>query len=275
MIGQVYVAPDMSPPIAKAVPVMEIFGPTIQGEGHMVGVQTHFIRFGLCDYKCTMCDSMHAVDPRMVKQNAKWMKPIELIRAWMNHLDIIDSEGTRRYGGPSWVTLSGGNPCIHDLSMFVMALINNQFHIAVETQGTFRPEWLHHCDVITVSPKGPGMGEQFEKDKFSDFISAFKDHGGLNIKVVIFDQRDLEFACMIHEIMGSVLGSTRRFKIPKYLSLGNSILPGSDVEILELRSNLLCKYEELSEELLQQPQLADWRFLPQLHVLAWGNKQGV
>ena len=47
--------------------VVETFGPTIQGEGPYAGRVCHFVRFGGCDYRCTWCDSMHAVDPGLVR----------------------------------------------------------------------------------------------------------------------------------------------------------------------------------------------------------------
>lgn len=38
--------------MAKKAPVMEIFGPTIQGEGIVTGRKTMFVRTGGCDYSC-------------------------------------------------------------------------------------------------------------------------------------------------------------------------------------------------------------------------------
>ena len=49
-------------------PVVEVFGPTIQGEGELAGVPTAFVRFGGCDYRCTWCDSLHAVLPEDVRE---------------------------------------------------------------------------------------------------------------------------------------------------------------------------------------------------------------
>ncbi len=36
-------------------PIMEIFGPVVQGEGALIGKPTHFVRFGGCDYRCSWC----------------------------------------------------------------------------------------------------------------------------------------------------------------------------------------------------------------------------
>ncbi len=44
------------------IPVMEIFGPTIQGEGMVIGQKTMFVRTGGCDYSCSWCDSRFTWD---------------------------------------------------------------------------------------------------------------------------------------------------------------------------------------------------------------------
>jgi 7-carboxy-7-deazaguanine synthase len=40
--------------------ISEIFGPTIQGEGALVGKPTVFVRTGGCDYRCDWCDTVYA-----------------------------------------------------------------------------------------------------------------------------------------------------------------------------------------------------------------------
>jgi 7-carboxy-7-deazaguanine synthase len=264
--------------LEKKVPVVEIFGPTIQGEGAMIGVRTSFIRFGLCDYKCLKCDSMHAVDPVSVKKLAKWMTASEIVEELQPLHVELSEDGKPISAKCDWVTFSGGNPCIHDLTKLVMELKDKGINIAVETQGTFLPQWLHMCDVITVSPKSPGMGEQFEQDKFFKFLEHFCNHPGFNVKVVIFSMADIEWCRTINDIMRSWgLGD----KV--YLSLGNPYPPGQtkiegdDVELSDedIKMSLLDSYRVLVEDLLQLDDMANVKFLPQLHVLTWANKQKV
>jgi 7-carboxy-7-deazaguanine synthase len=46
-------APARATPVStRTYPVIEIFGPTIQGEGAEAGLATHFLRVGGCDYRC-------------------------------------------------------------------------------------------------------------------------------------------------------------------------------------------------------------------------------
>lgn len=247
----------------KKLPVMEIFGPTIQGEGSMIGIRTTFIRFGLCDYKCVMCDSMHAVDPIRVKANATWMTQFELIEAYFNQFQD---------GSHNWVTLSGGNPAMHNLDMLIAAMHNNGIDVAVETQGTLCPNWMTNVDCLTVSPKSPGMGEKFEQDKFQVFLDEFGEDQGLNIKVVVFSQQDIEFAKHINEL-AKASGHYNRM----YLSLGNPYPPGLDFNRSddEIKLDLLKQYRILAEDILQDKSMYNVKFLPQLHVLTWANRQKV
>ncbi len=250
----------------KKIPLMEIFGPTIQGEGAMIGVQTYFIRFGLCDYKCTMCDSMHAVDPRQVKAHATYMTQEDIFNAFMEQYQPNTTK---------WITLSGGNPCIHDLTYLVARLTNEGFMVAVETQGTACPTWLLSTQLVTVCPKGPGIGEKLELDKLDAFLQRIIDGGPytrLALKFVVFDQRDLEVAALLAERYQEVLPPSIHF----YLSLGNPYPPGRDDQISqsELMAVLRLKYLELYDDIKNHPVLSTVRFLPQWHVFIWGNAKG-
>jgi 7-carboxy-7-deazaguanine synthase len=268
----------------KKIPLVEAFGPTVQGEGLLAGTITTFLRFGLCDYRCGMCDSMHAVDPAQVKAGAKWLNQEELFHTWAEVQGLYnpksDDPWMRGTEPPvaDWVTFSGGNPCIHDLSELVHGIKEFKYgsgidvKIAVETQGTLLPTWLHMCDVITCSPKTPGMKEKFEQDKFLNFVWAFRNHPGFNIKAVVFTPEDLEFVKHINTI-AYMNGLEDRV----YLSLGNPYPPGQDKDVSTggLKLQLLDEYRLLTEDLLKEPFLRNVKFLPQIHVLTWGNKQGV
>ncbi len=59
----------MTGTVESEIRISEIFGPTIQGEGALIGQPTVFVRTGGCDYRCAWCDSLHAVDSRM---RAEW-----------------------------------------------------------------------------------------------------------------------------------------------------------------------------------------------------------
>ena len=49
--------------MASRIRISEIFGPTVQGEGPLIGCPTVFVRTGGCDYRCSWCDTLYAVLP--------------------------------------------------------------------------------------------------------------------------------------------------------------------------------------------------------------------
>lgn len=249
----------------KKFPLIEVFGPTIQGEGTMCGKVTHFLRLGVCDYKCTMCDSKHAVDPEQIKKWAKYLS-----------VDDIIAEVLKLPHAP-WMTLTGGNPCVHNLTELVKQLQVHGMKVALETQGTFMPQWVNNCNLVTISPKGPGMGETFNEslyEPWADFINNSYEHhkSGAEgfmpetcVKVVVFNEDDFSFAKHIWAYTPDV---------PLFLSLGNDWLPEGDINGDKHVLLLLEKYRLLADKIMADSVLNRARFLPQLHALVWSNDKG-
>ena len=257
----------------KKIAVIETFGPTIQGEGPLAGSKTMFVRFGGCDYRCTKCDSLHAVIPAAVKANASYLTAEEIADR------IIP--GAKASGTP-WVTLSGGNPCMWDLSRLIHLLHGAGLGVAVETQGTLAPDWLRLCQMVVISPKSPGMGEKFEPEKLVKFLQATlpkKPHlpkPAVALKVVVFSQQDIDFAIDVTEVAARVPDAVTPGML--FLSLGNHappLLEGTELVTEtppDFRLQLLQQYRILAEEVAEDPRITHFRILPQLHVLAWANE---
>lgn len=237
----------------KAVPVVEVFGPTVQGEGPLAGVPTFFVRLGLCDYRCSWCDSMYAVDPVTVKEHAEYMDADGIVEAIRKLKD-----------GPEWVTLSGGNPAMHDLGPLVKELRDRRLKIAVETQGSVWRPWLARVQQLVVSPKPPssGMATDANIARTAKFIATAEKEVRAErrcLKIVVFDEADYEWA---KELLA---GSSWR----GYLSAGTPI-PDDDP-----RDAILERYRWLCERVAGDMSLRAVSVLPQLHVLAWGQVRGV
>src|SRR5215469_18886340 len=92
------------PAMTQTIAVSEIFGPTIQGEGPLIGRPTVFVRTGGCDYRCRWCDTLYAVLP---EYRDDWTPlTAEKIVARVNALTA---------DRPALVTVSGGNPALQPL----------------------------------------------------------------------------------------------------------------------------------------------------------------
>ncbi|SFN22121.1 7-carboxy-7-deazaguanine synthase [Psychrobacillus psychrodurans] len=236
---------------------MEIFGPTIQGEGMVVGQKTMFVRTAGCDYSCSWCDSSFTWDGSgkhlIVQMTAEeiWS---ELVRLGGN--------------GFSFVTVSGGNPALlRKLDELIAILKENNIKIGVETQGSRWQEWLCDIDELTISPKPPSSGMITDFSVLSDIIEKLnarnsKQH--ISLKIVVFNKEDYEYAKQVH---------LRYSTIPFYLQIGNDDITTTDNP--QLISHLLEKYQELIDWVIKDEELRDVKVLPQLHALVWGNKRGV
>lgn len=261
---------------AKKFPVIELFGPVIQGEGSQAGQQTMFVRFGGCDFRCEKCDSMHAVEPQAIQKHARYLTAEEI----HEELDAI-----RLKTGVEWVTFSGGNPAMHKLDELVIKLKEDGWYINVETQGSLFQPWLRYCHMVTVSPKPPGMGESFNVEDFLYFLQQLGPRP-ICIKVPVFYEIDLEMALRVQDAVDYAFGYTsdpvNYPPVAFYMSLGNPFPPrlnrAMDLEFDEpeggLTRYLLQAYRRMSEEVLQDRRFKRWRFLPQLHVLVYGNETG-
>jgi 7-carboxy-7-deazaguanine synthase len=239
------------------LPVIEIFGPTIQGEGMVIGQKTMFVRTAGCDYSCSWCDSSFTWDGSG-KHLVQQMTAEEI---W-NELQAV---GGDRF---SFVTISGGNPALlNNLGALIKLLKENQIKIGLETQGSKWQDWFLDIDELTLSPKPPSskMSTDFEVlDYIIDQLIQQKLTQNYSLKIVVFDDQDFDYAKAIHK---------RYPTVPFYLQVGNEDIINTDNS--KLLTELLGKYEWLIDQVIMDSDLNDVKVLPQLHTYVWGNKRGV
>lgn len=236
------------------LPVVEIFGPTVQGEGPEAGRPAYFVRFGGCDFRCSWCDSMHAVDPAVVRATSEQLAPQD-IRTRLRDL----------HDGPGLVVLSGGNPALLELGALIELLREAGFRLAVETQGSRWKPWLARVDCLVVSPKGPssGMDNAQHRRQLTSFLQFAHDQGAVPVlKAVIFNDEDLEYARWL---------SLTWPDLPLHLSTGTDV----DLAEEETIGRLLTRLRWLSETVAHDRVLSRAQVGVQQHVLAWGTRKGV
>ncbi|KGA98738.1 7-carboxy-7-deazaguanine synthase [Alkalihalobacillus alcalophilus ATCC 27647 = CGMCC 1.3604] len=235
----------------KKIPVMEIFGPTIQGEGMVIGQKTMFVRTSGCDYSCSWCDSAFTWD-------GTGKSTLMTAEAIVEQLQQIGGDNF------SHVTISGGNPALHKgIAALVDLLKEKQIQTAIETQGSIWQDWLLDIDEVTISPKPPSSKMETNLEKLDEIIHKLSDRN-ISLKVVIFDDVDFDYAETIHK---------RYPDVPFYLQVGNE--DAKTEENHNLLQQLLNRYEWLIERTIDSQVMNDAKVLPQLHTLLWGNKRGV
>lgn len=229
------------------IPVLEVFGPTFQGEGRAIGQKTMFVRTAGCDYRCSWCDSAFTWDgsekPDMLTADAI--------------IERLDALGMYDY-----VTISGGNPLlIAGMKDLVEKLKARGVKLAVETQGSRYQDWLTQIDDVTLSPKPPSSGMSTDWEKLDAIVERLRPEQ-TTFKVAVFDEIDLAYAKQVQ---------TRYTPDVMYLSAGNPE-HGADGDITDAQ---LRRLKQLWEDVARDPSWQSVRVLPQLHTLLYANERGV
>lgn len=148
--------------MANTYPVMEVF-PTLQGEGKFTGHPAYFIRLAGCDVGCSWCD---------VKES--W--PADEFPV-LSAQEI--AEGAAE-SGHKLAVITGGEPCMYDLTALTAELKSIGIQVHLETSGA------HHIrgdfDWVTLSPK------KFKACLEESFSLADE------LKVVVVNKHDLVWA---------------------------------------------------------------------------------
>jgi organic radical activating enzyme len=147
---------------ATALPVMEHFY-TLQGEGVHTGKAAYFVRLGGCDVGCVWCD---------VKDS--WDAGRHPLRKIDDLIKTIKETPARI------VVITGGEPLMHDLTIFTNELHKAGLRTHIETSGS--SPLSGELDWITLSPK------KF-KGPLPDVLPRAHE-----LKIVVFNKSDFAWA---------------------------------------------------------------------------------
>lgn len=124
--------------------IADIFGPTLQGEGHFVGYPACFVRLAGCSVKG--CHIRRACDER------PWAE-----RERLSAAAIL--ERVRQLAPTGIVVITGGEPTDQDLVPLVATLNEASYRVHMETSGSRAVTGLP-IEWLTVSPKTPDYAQR-------------------------------------------------------------------------------------------------------------------
>jgi organic radical activating enzyme len=138
------------------LPVSEVFGPTIQGEGPFAGQPAVFVRFMGCNLSCSWCDTPYTWDATRFNLTAeRTSMPAGLIALKAESCGI----------NSKIVILTGGEPLLQQdkpgWRRLLESLEHAGKHAHLETNGTIAPNQttMAHMSAIVVSPKLDNAGD--------------------------------------------------------------------------------------------------------------------
>ncbi|WP_180796952.1 7-carboxy-7-deazaguanine synthase QueE [Vibrio parahaemolyticus] len=139
--------------MSQLLKVNEIFE-TIQGEGVFTGVPSIFLRLQGCPVGCAWCDTKHTWEVDLeheVSFDAVIGKCTESEQWGQVSVEQVVKECSERYSAKH-VVITGGEPCMYDLTSLTSRLESFSFTCQIETSGTFDVNASEAC-WVTVSPK--------------------------------------------------------------------------------------------------------------------------
>lgn len=141
------------------LPVHETFF-SFQGEGCHSGRAAFFIRLYGCPLHCPWCDSAGTWSANY--------KPTNLQK-----VDVDTLAKTAKVSGAQFVVITGGEPCIHDLTGLVAALKRVQIPVHLETCGAFPiPTGINWLTVSPKREKPPTLDALYEADEWKIIVDS-------------------------------------------------------------------------------------------------------
>ncbi|QYC54249.1 Pre Qo pathway QueE-like protein [Mycobacterium phage Allegro] len=231
----------------SVLPVSELFGPTLQGEGPYAGVTVQFLRLMGCNLSCSWCDTPYTWDAREHDLNAE-----TTLMAWPDIVDALLPDTP--------LVISGGEPLLHQKHSAFQAVLQHAWRkgceVHIETNGTLAPlaATVSGTTVFAVSPKlshaGPHRGRQ--DAAIADGWADLAVQGKAFLKVVVRHSGDVEY----------VAHWAAEHEWPKRATW---VMPvGTDT------ATLLAAWTDIASAAARFGINATQR----LHVLAWGDTKG-
>ena len=217
---------------------------SIQGEGMLAGVPSHFIRTSGCNLRCRWCDTPYT--------------------SWLpegSRRSVEELLAEARSSGVGHVVVTGGEPLLQrEIGALTAGLAETGLHVTVETAGTIDPEF--HCDLLSLSPKtansdpGGRLRERHralrgDLESLKRLVERFPEH---QLKFVVEDADDLDEVLALIQSIGRVQAA-RVLLMPQGRSAAEVAERASLVAALCLEHG--------------------FRYTPRLHLDLFGGGRGV
>ena len=174
----------------KLLPVNEVYGPVLQGEGPHAGRLVYFMRLGGCNLACQWCDTPYTWDANrfnLAKENP--LTDLEYL------LEQLPTKGL--------LVISGGEPLMHQGNATFLAFLQAWAGtVHVETNGTIVPSpyLQHRVELFMVSPKVNEQGDIRHKRikvRALEMFAHLSRSGRAAFKVVCETEREVTEAAAL------------------------------------------------------------------------------
>ncbi|WP_320036014.1 7-carboxy-7-deazaguanine synthase QueE [Halarcobacter sp.] len=246
--------------------INEIFGPTIQGEGKLVGTPSIFIRFGKCNMKCVgfnveyetpsgikkcSCDSYYAVDTAFKDQ---WHK--------MSTEDIIKKVEELKPNYNVDIVITGGEPLLYwnneEFQSLLKYYIENNYKITIETNASLDIEFTKEYQkeiLFSMSVKLSNSLEPIKKRINNNTLTKILENTKDSYLKFVIDKKFIKEATKeIDNIVNEI--------------------PKAEVYLMPM-GDTAAQINENSEAVIDMAIEKGYKYCDRLHIRVWDNKRGV
>lgn len=246
--------------------VNEIFGPTIQGEGKLVGTPSIFIRLGKCNFKCEgfkveyetpsgikkcSCDTYYAVDMAFKDQ---WQK----MTAEGVIKDVLILEPNYKID----IVITGGEPLLYwrneEFQKLLKYYVKNNYKVTIETNASLNID----------------LNEAYQKQilfsmsvKLSNSLEPLKKRININTLTKIINETKSSY---LKFVVNQDFKEQASFEIKELISQ----LPKVDVYLMPM-GDTAKQLNENSEAVINLAIENGYKYCDRLHIRVWDNKRGV
>lgn len=229
------------------VPVSEVYGPVLQGEGPHVGRPVTFLRLGLCNLSCSWCDTPYTWDRTRFNLNVETPQ--------RSYDELRDMLGTRS----GTLVLSGGEPVMHRHNVTLRTTLATwEGDVHGETNGTLIPsDWMaKRITWWNVSPKLSHSGDRASKRLKPDALTWFA-------RAAMERRAAFKFVAQTPADLDQVDQLVAEFPIPRHTVwiMPEGVTPQAQLDGMA----------SLEGAVLER----GWNLSLRLHVLMHGNQKGI
>lgn len=243
--------PQLLSELNSLLPVAEVFGPTIQGEGPYAGRRAVFIRLGGCNLSCSWCDTPYTWDSSRFDVNTECPD----IPAG----EIVDQAIAHHRAGMFVIT--GGEPLLHQRRPgfeHLVARLAAWGPVHVETNGTIPPlpEIAAQITHFTVSPKLANNGADQEKRRIRPVaLAAFTD-------LATADRACFKFVATAPTDLDELAVVVDTHRLPAHAVW---VMPeGTSAH------DVITRHRDIAAAAIDR----GWNTTTRLHTLLWGEERG-
>ena len=246
--------------------VNEIFGPTIQGEGKLVGNPSIFIRFGKCNFTCEgfaveyetpsgikkcSCDSYYAADIAFKDQ---WRK--------MSAQEIIEEVSKRLPNYKIDIVITGGEPLLYwnneQFQTLLEYYVNNDFKVTIETNASLNINFTQPYQnkiLFSMSVKLSNSLEPLKKRINKQTLNAILNSTTNSyLKFVV----DKHFIKQAKDEINDII----------------SIIPKCEVYLMPM-GDTAQDINKHCHEVIDMAIECGYKYCDRLHIRVWDNQRGV